>query len=89
MARHASNYRQARRAAWKEINATNPNGPMPWASFNTEDDYGIGTKPGTRGEWLVRNRYGALVKRVPRQPEQGRSRYVPHVGKKQRAKATA
>jgi hypothetical protein len=89
MARQASSYRQARRAAWKELNATNPNGPTPWASFNTKAGYGIGTKPATRGEWLVRNRYGALVNRVPRQPEQGRSKYMPHIGKKQHAKATA
>lgn len=89
MARHASNYRQARRAAWKALNKTNPNGPMPWGTFNAKAGYDIGTLPATRGDVTVRNKFGAIVDRHPRQPVQGRSKYMPHIGAKQLAKAAS
>ena len=75
MARNASNYRPARRGAWKGLNKVNPNGPMPWSSFNTKAGYNIGS--------LVRGYHGGTHFLG------GRSKYMPHIGKKQRAKGLA
>jgi hypothetical protein len=89
MARHASNYRQARREAWRALNKEGLNGFVPWANFNSKAGYGIGTRPATRGDVILRNKFGAVIDRFPRQPVQGRSRYMPHIGAKQRAKGAA
>lgn len=75
MARLASNYRQARRAAWKALNKEGVNGFVPWTNFNSKAGYGIGTK---------RSEYAGGAHFLG-----GRSKYMPHIGKKQRAKGAA
>lgn len=75
MARHASTYRQARRAAWREESPASS-----WADFNTRhkaDGYRIGrvnARPPM--DWP----YGARPKP---------SKYMPHIGAKQRAKGAS
>lgn len=87
MARLASNYRQARREAWRALNKEGVNGFVPWPMFNSQAGYGIGSRPATRGDVMVHHR-GMLVSRTPRQPDAGRSKYMPHIGAKQRSKST-
>lgn len=86
MARNASNYRQARRAAWRALNKEGVNDFVTWENFNAKAGYGIGTKPSGRADVLVRGRFGELIARLPGRPAAGRSKYMPHIGAKQRAK---
>jgi len=78
MARHASTYRQARRAEWLNTSPINPDGtPMDWIDFNyataeQAKKQGYGSKPTTR---------------LYLSP--ARSKYIPHTGAKQRAKGAA
>lgn len=49
MARNASNYRQARREAWRALNKEGVNGFVPWANFNSKAGYDIGAKQRAKG----------------------------------------
>jgi len=42
-----------------------------------------------RADIILRNHMGMIVDRLPGQPDAGRSKYMPHIGKKQRAKGGA
>lgn len=89
--RPAESYRAARRCAWRQHNTDSQIGPMAWNDFNkpfpSGSNFGIGSLPETRGDIILRNKFGAIVRRRPRLPVQGRSKYMPHIGAKQRAKA--
>lgn len=78
MARHASTYRQARRQAWlAQKPVDHENAPMDWIAFN------YATK-----EQSKKQGYGsAPTVRVWADSE--RSKYVPHIGAKQRAKGAS
>jgi hypothetical protein len=70
MARHASTYRQARRQAWLNNSPT-----MTWAEFNA-------MLVGTHGGNYTYGEPG--MARYVSKPD--RSKYVPHIGAKQRVK---
>lgn len=72
MARHASTYRQARRAVWKLTG-------LSWHDANTQMK--VGSLDGLRFG-PVRYHFGGPV-------FHDRSKYMPHIGKKQRAKGAA
>lgn len=75
MARSASTYRQARRAEWLETKPRDIDGaPMSWFEFN----YAIKEQAKKQG-------YGSAPT-IRVWPEPARSKYVPHIGAKQRAK---
>lgn len=42
-----------------------------------------------RADILVRGSFGELIARLPGRPVAGRSKYMPHIGAKQRAKGGA
>jgi hypothetical protein len=75
--RNAQNYRAARRAAWKALKKTDPNGRMPWENYNSPAGYQIGPPPTKYRANIRRNWYGTPIK----------PKYMPHIGAKQRAKA--
>lgn len=73
MARQASTYRQARRAAWI---SNSPN--MTWAEFNAMP---VGTYGGNYTYGIPK------MGRYASNPD--RSKYMPHIGAKQRAKGAS
>lgn len=82
MARHASTYRQARRAAWqaKQLVGWDGDTPLSWEHYNR---YAKGeAAPGDD------KRFGPIGAKRSFAPA-GRSKYMPHIGNKQRAKGAA
>lgn len=81
MARHASTYRQARREAWKQHNAV-AEVEMTWPEANQIIKGGARAVAARFGP--VRTEYAGGAHFLG-----GRSKYMPHIGKKQRAKGAA
>ncbi|UXN73400.1 hypothetical protein N8D56_21375 [Devosia sp. A8/3-2] len=78
MARHASTYRQARRAEYRSLVA---NGfDATWQDYN-------GPKRVANANVKVGLRTAQLIDMADRNP--ARSKYMPHIGAKQRAKGLA
>ena len=77
MARHASTYRQARRAAWKLSD-------LSWPEANDEIKSKVYSLWASTTFGPVRSEYAGGIDAANR-----RSKYMPHIGKKQRAKGAA
>lgn len=78
MARHASTYRRARRMAWQANNAMSQQ-KESWSSYNAKEV--AWNKADAHYFGPVQSRYvGARA---------ARSKYMPHIGAKQRAKGLA
>ena len=82
MARHASTYRQARREAWKGANLLNST-QQTWISFNHSEIL-LATVKDAKRFGPVRGDYAGGAHFLA-----GRSKYMPHIGAKQRAKGAA
>lgn len=80
MARHASTYRQARREAWVAHKATNPGISLSWEEYNQYAKLKIKG----HADIVIGTRKSAYVSSTPKP-----SKYVPHIGAKQREKGAA